>query len=251
MARNPRYDILFEPVRIGPVTAPQPLLSRAARRGMTNAMPRMRAAFRETKAEGGWGVMCTGPVSIDPSSDDAPLPFATMWDDNDMRAHALMTDAVHRHGALAGVELWHGGGSVMNRSKPPTAACRPPEFPGWRRMSASWAICGRRSMDKAGHPRGADAGRPKPRARRAAPASTSSMSMPAWAISATNSCCRNTTSAPMPTAARVDNRVRFVREMLEVTHEAVQARIAASPCASASRSCAARPSAISRPRRTR
>jgi len=27
-----------------------------------------------------------------------------------------MTEAVHRHGALAGIELWHGGGSVMNRS---------------------------------------------------------------------------------------------------------------------------------------
>jgi dimethylamine/trimethylamine dehydrogenase len=67
------------------------------------------------KAEGGWGVVCTGYVSIDPASDDAPLPYATLWDDDDVRSHALMTDAVHRHGALAGVELWHGGGSVMNR----------------------------------------------------------------------------------------------------------------------------------------
>ncbi|MFI4887075.1 MAG: FAD-dependent oxidoreductase, partial [Steroidobacterales bacterium] len=35
--------------------------------------------------------------------------------DDDVRSHALMTEAVHRHGALAGIELWHGGGSVMNR----------------------------------------------------------------------------------------------------------------------------------------
>ena len=27
-----------------------------------------------------------------------------------------MTEAVHRHGSLAGVELWHGGASVMNRA---------------------------------------------------------------------------------------------------------------------------------------
>jgi dimethylamine/trimethylamine dehydrogenase len=60
-------------------------------------------------------VVCTGYVSIDPASDDAPLPYATLWDDDDVRSHALMTEAVHRHGALAGVELWHGGGSVMNR----------------------------------------------------------------------------------------------------------------------------------------
>ena len=116
MARDPRYDLLFEPVRIGPVTAPNRFYQVPHASGMTNALPRVRAAFRETKAEGGWGVICTGACSIDQTSDDAPLPFATLWDRNDIQAHALMTDAVHRHGALAGVELWHGGASVMNRA---------------------------------------------------------------------------------------------------------------------------------------
>ncbi|MDP9064595.1 MAG: NAD(P)-binding protein, partial [Pseudomonadota bacterium] len=116
MARNPRYDVLFEPVRIGPVTAPNRFYAVPHASGMTNRMPRTRAGFRETKAEGGWGVVCTGAVSIHPSSDDSPLPFATLWDDDDVRAHALMVDAVHRHGALAGIELWHGGASVMNRT---------------------------------------------------------------------------------------------------------------------------------------
>ncbi len=116
MARNPRYDILFEPVRIGPVTAPNRFYAVPHAAGMTNSMPHMRAAFRETKAEGGWGVVCTGYVSIDPTSDDAPLPFATLWDEDDIRSHALMTEAVHRQGSLAGIELWHGGGSVMNRT---------------------------------------------------------------------------------------------------------------------------------------
>ncbi len=116
MARNPRYDVLFEPVKIGPVTARNRFYAVPHAAGMTNSMPHMRAKFRETKAEGGWGVVCTGYVSIDPSSDDAPLPFATLWDEDDVRSHALMTEAVHRHGALAGIELWHGGGSVMNRS---------------------------------------------------------------------------------------------------------------------------------------
>lgn len=116
MMRNPRYDILFEPVRIGPVTAPNRFYQVPHASGMTNALPRVRAAFRETKAEGGWGVVCTGACSVHPSSDDSPLPFARLWDENDVRAHALMTEAVHRHGALAGVELWHGGGSTMNRT---------------------------------------------------------------------------------------------------------------------------------------
>jgi dimethylamine/trimethylamine dehydrogenase len=116
MPRNPRYQVLFEPVRIGPVTAPNRFYQVPHASGMTNALPRVRAAFRETKAEGGWGVICTGACSVHPSSDDSPLPFARLWDENDVRSHALMTEAVHRHGALAGVELWHGGGSVMNRT---------------------------------------------------------------------------------------------------------------------------------------
>ncbi len=116
MARDPRFDILFEPVRIGPVTAPNRFYQVPHASGMTNALPRVRAAFRETKAEGGWGVVCTGACSIHPSSDDSPLPFASLWDDDDIRAHALMTEAVHRHGSLAGVELWHGGAIAMNRT---------------------------------------------------------------------------------------------------------------------------------------
>ncbi|MBV9912491.1 MAG: FAD-dependent oxidoreductase [Sinobacteraceae bacterium] len=116
MARHSRFDILFEPVRIGPVTAKNRFYAVPHASGMTNTMPRMRAGFRGTKAEGGWGVVCTGYVSVHPSADDSPLPYATLWDENDVRAHALMTDEVHRHGALAGIELWHGGGSVSNKT---------------------------------------------------------------------------------------------------------------------------------------
>src|SRR5207248_6030198 len=88
MARNPRYDILFEPVKIGPVIARNRFYAVPHAAGMTNSMPHMRAAFRGTKAEGGWGVVCTGYVSIHPSSDDTPLPFATLWDEDDIRATA-------------------------------------------------------------------------------------------------------------------------------------------------------------------
>jgi len=116
MARNHRFDVLFEPVRIGPVTAPNRFYQVPHASGMTNALPHVRARFRAVKAEGGWGVVCTGAVSMHPSSDDSPLPFAMLWDDRDVRAHALMTEAVHEHGALAGVELWHGGACTLNRT---------------------------------------------------------------------------------------------------------------------------------------
>ncbi len=109
-----RYQLLFEPVRIGPVTAPNRFYQVPHCTGMGFRMPQSLAAMRETKAEGGWGVVCTEYCSIHPSSDDLPLPSASLWDDGDVRAQALMVEKVHRHGSLAGVELWHGGGTSAN-----------------------------------------------------------------------------------------------------------------------------------------
>ena len=116
MKTNPQHEILFEPIKIGPVTAPNRFYQVPHASGMTEANPRTRAAFRGTKAEGGWGVVSTGAVSTHPSSDDSPLPFARLWDDNDIRSHAISCDAIHKHGALAAIELWHGGAAVMNRT---------------------------------------------------------------------------------------------------------------------------------------
>jgi dimethylamine/trimethylamine dehydrogenase len=114
MSSGNRYDLLFEPVQIGPVTAPNRFYQVPHCTGMGFRLPKSLAAMRETKAEGGWGVVCTEYCSIHPSSDESPLPTAALWDEDDVRAHALMTEKVHRHGALAGVELWHGGGTSAN-----------------------------------------------------------------------------------------------------------------------------------------
>jgi len=78
--------------------------------------PKMLAAMRGVKAEGGWGVVCTEYCSVHPNSDDGAYPYARLWDEDDIRDNALMTDAVHEHGALAGAELWIGGNSVANLS---------------------------------------------------------------------------------------------------------------------------------------
>ena len=112
--RDPRYDILFEPMKIGPVTAPNRFYQVPHCTGLGWLRPRMLAALRGMKAEGGWGVVCTEYCSIHPSSDDLPHPSASLWDERDVKAHALMTEKVHEHGALAGVELWYGGASTAN-----------------------------------------------------------------------------------------------------------------------------------------
>jgi dimethylamine/trimethylamine dehydrogenase len=109
-----RYAPLFEPLKIGPVTAPNRFYQVPHCTGMGHALPRTLAAMRGMKAEGGWGVVCTEYCSIHPSSDDHPFPYASIWDDGDIANLAAIADAVHAHGALAGIELWHGGSYVGN-----------------------------------------------------------------------------------------------------------------------------------------
>lgn len=112
--RDPRYDVLFEPVKIGPVTAKNRFYQVPHCTGMGWLRPRMAAAVRGIKAEGGWGVICTEYCSIHPSSDDIPTPSHSLWDSGDIRSHRLMTDKCHEHGALAGVELWVSGVESAN-----------------------------------------------------------------------------------------------------------------------------------------
>jgi len=128
MTRDSRYDILFEPVKIGPLTAPNRFFQVPHADGMGYVMPRGLAGMREVKAEGGWGVVCTGYCSIHPSSDDTPRHTAALWDDEDVRAQALMVEGIHRHGALAGVELWYGAtgtSSYLTRMRPLGVTSRP------------------------------------------------------------------------------------------------------------------------------
>ncbi len=114
MPRDPRYDILFEPVKLGPVTTKNRFYQVPHCTGMGWVRPRTLAEMRGVKAEGGWGVVNTEYCSIHPASDDQLHISATIWDDSDVRAHRLMTDKVHAHGALAGCELWFGGARSAN-----------------------------------------------------------------------------------------------------------------------------------------
>jgi len=52
---NNPYDILFETVRIGPVTAPNRFYQVPHCNGFGYRMPQGLAAMRGIKAEGGWG----------------------------------------------------------------------------------------------------------------------------------------------------------------------------------------------------
>ncbi|MEO1193504.1 MAG: FAD-dependent oxidoreductase [Pseudomonadota bacterium] len=114
MTRDPRYDVLFEPIKIGPVTAKNRFYQVPHCTGSGWEKPRTLASLRGMKAEGGWAVVNTEYCSIHPSCDDTPHPCASLWDKGDIKAHALMTEKVHAHGALAGVELCIGGARMAN-----------------------------------------------------------------------------------------------------------------------------------------
>ena len=114
MARDARFDILFEPVKIGPVTAKNRFFQVPHCNGMGHARPRSHAAMRGVKAEGGWAVVSTEEVEIHPTSDLAPYIEGRLWDDRDIPALAMIAQAVHRHGALAAIELVHAGMNANN-----------------------------------------------------------------------------------------------------------------------------------------
>src|SRR5690348_12277835 len=111
-----RHAILFEPVRIGPKTLPNRFYQVPHASGFGSARPRAQATSRAAKAEGGWGGVCVEYAPIAPDSDDSPAIAADSWDDRDAKALGLSAEAIHAHGSLAGLELYHGGWSSTNAS---------------------------------------------------------------------------------------------------------------------------------------
>ena len=137
MSRDPRYDILFEPVRIGPVVAQNRFFQVPHCCGMGHARPQTAAVMRGIKAEGGWAVVATEECDIHHSSDVSPYIEHRLWNDDDIAQHALMVDAVHAHGALAAIELAHSGRMAPNhftRTVPVGASAGP--NPGYDPVAA-------------------------------------------------------------------------------------------------------------------
>lgn len=114
LAADHPFAILFDPVRIGPVTAPNRFYQVPHCNGMGWRMPESLAAMRGVKAEGGWGVVCTEEVEIHHSSDLSPYFEGRLWEADDTPTLARMADAVHAHGALAAIELVHNGLNAVN-----------------------------------------------------------------------------------------------------------------------------------------
>lgn len=120
--RTPEHlRLLFDPVRIGPVTAPNRFYQVPHCSGMARGHLHALARMRQVKAEGGWGVVCTEQCDFHPTSNH--LRELQLWDDRDRRRLEPMVAGIHAKGALAGVELAHNGPQVANMESrvPPLA----------------------------------------------------------------------------------------------------------------------------------
>jgi dimethylamine/trimethylamine dehydrogenase len=107
--RPSRYDILFEPVRIGPKLAKNRFYQVPHCNGGGYRDPSAVAEMRRTKAEGGWGVIFTEQTEIHQTSEITPFIEQRLWDDRDIPALARMAEAMKSHGALAGIQLAYSG----------------------------------------------------------------------------------------------------------------------------------------------
>ena len=213
MSRDPRYDILFEPIQIGPLTARNRFYQVPHCNGMGRVYPSEMAVMRGHKAEGGWAVVCTEQCDIHPTSDTRRE--IRLWDDRDIPYLARMTDQVHQHDSLAGIELVHMGHYGMNLfSREPlmSASGRPPgtDFPGFARAMDRDDIRNYRRWHRNAALRARQAG------------FDLVLCYAGHDISlAMHFLCRRNNQRTDEYGGSLENRVRLLREILEETKEAI------------------------------
>ncbi|WP_186526097.1 FAD-dependent oxidoreductase [Leekyejoonella antrihumi] len=137
MSTAEHHKILFEPIAIGPKTLRNRFYNVPHGTAYGTLRPGTWAAYRAVRAEGGWAAVSTEFSSVGPSSDEWPLHSSDFWDEEDACRHRLMVDSVHDHGALASIELHHGGAQALRRlSREPALSASglssevpPPSYP--------------------------------------------------------------------------------------------------------------------------
>lgn len=107
--RDPRYDILFQPQAIGPLTAKNRFYQVPHCNGGGYRDPSAAAAMRGIKSEGGWGVIFTEQTEMHHTSEITPFIELRLWEDQDIPSLRKMSEAMKTHGALAGIQLAYSG----------------------------------------------------------------------------------------------------------------------------------------------
>ncbi|MEN9923049.1 MAG: hypothetical protein RIS09_563 [Actinomycetota bacterium] len=100
-----RYSVLFEPITIGPKQSKNRFWATPHAIGFGSDNAGSAAGYRGMRAEGGWGVVFTEATTITPEMDKTPHRMTRLWDEGDVRNLKHVSEAIQKHGALAGIEL--------------------------------------------------------------------------------------------------------------------------------------------------
>ncbi len=107
--RDARYDVLFEQVAIGPLTAKNRFYQVPHCNGGGYRDPSAAAEMRAVKAEGGWGIIFTEQTEMHHTSEITPFIELRLWEDQDIPSLRRMAEKMKVHGALAGIQLAYSG----------------------------------------------------------------------------------------------------------------------------------------------
>ena len=101
--RDPRYDILFQPMQIGPVLAKNRFYQVPHCNGGGYRDPSAAAEMRGIKAEGGWGVIFTEQCEMHHTSEITPFIELRLWEDKDIPQLRRRSEKMKTRGALGEV----------------------------------------------------------------------------------------------------------------------------------------------------
>ena len=118
-----RWDMLLQPLQIGPVTAKNRIEAAPSLPCLGNvdgSVSTELVDYYKAKAEGGAAIVTVGESAID--SDYGITHAGQLFLDHDNKIPGLsrIADAIHRYGALASIELCH-----MPLPRPPESSVRP------------------------------------------------------------------------------------------------------------------------------
>jgi len=110
------WDALLQPLQIGPVTAKNRVEAAPTLPCLANvdgSVTTELVDYYKAKAKGGVGIVTVGESAVD--SDYGITHAGQLFLDHDNKIPGLsrLADAIHRYGALASIELCHGGGQTL------------------------------------------------------------------------------------------------------------------------------------------
>ena len=113
MTRDPKHDVLFDAVKIGPEEDAQSLLADLALRGSGRGAAGRSGALSRHEGRGRLGRGVHGVLLHPPRVRRVSLHLGAHLGSGRRRATSgYMCEIAHRHGSLAGIQLWYSGGNA-------------------------------------------------------------------------------------------------------------------------------------------